>query len=329
MFNNRNNSCDYPEGKKFAFSIFDDTDVATLEYIKPIYDYLYEVGIATTKTTWSFDYDGNSHYSGTDTLANSDYSDYLILLKSRGFEIGFHGATMESSNREKSIGGLEFYKEVFGEYPSIYAAHSQNKENLYWGNKRLSSPIGRFIYKTLMKNSVQEFEGDDSSSPYFWGDLASKHLNYVRSFTFSKTNLSSLKTPIVYQSGSTPHVNNWFISSDADNVEEFNHLLSSKNQDRLESQGGICIVSTHFGKGFVKDGELHPVTKRLIKELSERDGWFVPVSQLLQHYVTEVGVGEIGNLALSRLEVRWIIDSVLRKLRSKAYDKTEAQYLES
>ncbi len=32
----------YPDNKDFIFTIFDDTDVATTDYIKPIYDELFK-----------------------------------------------------------------------------------------------------------------------------------------------------------------------------------------------------------------------------------------------------------------------------------------------
>ena len=44
----------FPNEKKFAFTIFDDTDLATVQNVKPIYDLLYQLGIITTKSVWVF-----------------------------------------------------------------------------------------------------------------------------------------------------------------------------------------------------------------------------------------------------------------------------------
>ena len=41
---------EFPNGKRFAFTILDDTDVATLANVRPIYRLLEEVGMRTTKT---------------------------------------------------------------------------------------------------------------------------------------------------------------------------------------------------------------------------------------------------------------------------------------
>ena len=42
----------YPQNKNFAFTIFDDTDYANIDNVKPIYDYLYDLGLLTTKSIW-------------------------------------------------------------------------------------------------------------------------------------------------------------------------------------------------------------------------------------------------------------------------------------
>ena len=42
----------WPDGKLFAFSIIDDTDLSTLENVRPVYDYISELGLRTTKTVW-------------------------------------------------------------------------------------------------------------------------------------------------------------------------------------------------------------------------------------------------------------------------------------
>ena len=42
----------WPDNKKFAFTIFDDTDRANLENIKIVYDFLNKLGFKTTKSIW-------------------------------------------------------------------------------------------------------------------------------------------------------------------------------------------------------------------------------------------------------------------------------------
>jgi hypothetical protein len=45
---------EWPNGKRFAFTIVDDTDDATVQKVRPVYDFLLELGIRSTKTVWPF-----------------------------------------------------------------------------------------------------------------------------------------------------------------------------------------------------------------------------------------------------------------------------------
>ena len=46
-----------PDGKRFAFTVFDDTDSATLENVRGVYALLAELGFRTTKSCWVVDGD--------------------------------------------------------------------------------------------------------------------------------------------------------------------------------------------------------------------------------------------------------------------------------
>ena len=57
-----------------------------------------------------------------------------------------------------------------------------------------------------------------------------------------------------YHDPRRPLVNSWFASSNGANPEVFLHCLSEKNQDRLEEEGGACVMYTHFANGFLEGG---------------------------------------------------------------------------
>ncbi|MCJ7777683.1 MAG: hypothetical protein MUP16_05150, partial [Sedimentisphaerales bacterium] len=42
----------WPNGKDFAFTVFDDTDLATLENVREVYSLLADYGFRTTKLVW-------------------------------------------------------------------------------------------------------------------------------------------------------------------------------------------------------------------------------------------------------------------------------------
>jgi hypothetical protein len=319
---------EFPQGKKFAFSIFDDTDVATLEYIRPIYDLLDRLGFRTTKSVWPLSYKGSSDYEGSATLDDPEYARYICQLQERGFEIGFHGARMESSERPEILKAFEVFQRTLGSYPASYAAHSHNRDNLYWGIERFRFSLWRCFYFFAGEGREKKGEGHSAGSPFFWGDLAARHLRYVRSFTYDELNLWKVTKDIPYRTAGTPGVNAFFPSSFADNVEEFIELLSPSRQDQLEQEGGLAIVGTHFGKGFLRDGQVHPQVAEVLTRLSQRQGWYQPVSTVLDYLVDVRGeIPLLGGYELFRLEGLWFWHNMRSRIKRRGYETTEVPYL--
>jgi hypothetical protein len=319
----------FPGGKPFAFTIFDDTDVATLEYIRPIYELLERLGFRTTKTVWPLPYAGPSDYEGSDTLADPEYASYIRHLQQRGFEIAFHGARMESSERADIDAAFEVYRQNLGGYPRAYAAHGLNCDNLYWGVDRFRFRLWRALYAALGGRHERPAEGHRTQSRFYWADLAARHLRYMRSFTYDELNLWNITTAIPYRTPGTPGVHAFFPSAFADNVEEFIELLTPERQARLEREGGLGIVSTHFGKGFVRGGRVHPAVAELLTRLAQRPGWFQPLSTVLDHLVAaQGGTALLEGYRLFRLEGLWFWHSLHRRRKQRTYDKTERPYLE-
>jgi len=319
----------FPDEKQFAFSIFDDTDVATLEYIRPIYELLERLGFRTTKSVWPLPYDGRSDYEGSDTLADPEYASYIRDLQERGFEIAFHGARMESSERAQIIAAFDIYKQTLGRYPTSYAAHGYNRDNLYWGVDRFRFRLWRWLYAALAGRHEKPGEGHRPGSPFYWGDLAEQHLHYVRSFTYDELNVWNITAAVPYRTTGTPGVRAFFPGAFADNVEEFIELLSPARQTRLEREHGLAIVGTHFGKGFVCDGHVHPGVVEVLSQLSQRPGWFQPVSTLLDYLVAaQGGTRLLEGYRLFRLEALWFWHSIHKRHRHRDYKKTQSVYLQ-
>ncbi len=318
----------FPGGKKFAFSIFDDTDVATLEYIRPIYELLERLGFRTTKSVWPLPFDGHSYYQGSDTLADPEYANYVRHLQERGFEIAFHGARMETSERAEIIAAFEKYKQILGRLPQAYAAHAYNRDNLYWGADRFRFRLWRWLYAVLGGRHERAGEGHRPESPFYWGDLAEQHLRYVRSFTYDELNLWNITTAVPYRTDGTPGVRAFFPSSFADNVEEFIELLSPARQAKLERERGLAIVGTHFGKGFLRDGRVHAGVVEALTRLSQRPGWFQPVSTLLDYLVEARGEAVLlSGYPLFRLEALWFWHHLHGRLKRRNYEMTQGAYI--
>ncbi len=236
----------FPGGKRFAFSIIDDTDMATLARVKPVYAVLEKYGLRTTKTVWVYDSIDHSNPSNMgDSLQNAEYRAFILDLQQKGFEIALHGVRGGSSPREDIARGLEDFNKILGRYPSMQINHDTNADNLYWGRHLYTFPLYRWFGKAIFPT----FSGHDPDSPYFWGDLAQKHIRYVRRFTFGNPNLLAVSPIMPYRLPDKPYVNYWFPTSNGKRVIEFSELLKPENIARLEREGGVCLVYAHLGSG--------------------------------------------------------------------------------
>ena len=183
----------WPDRKKFAFSIIDDTDNATIENITPVYNLLDSLNLRTTKTVWV--YPPRDSFKGTSISDGEEYLNFIKSLIGKGFDIELHGVGSGSFQRDEIVKGIEKFKELLGRYPQIHINHSQNPDNLFWGYKRFVFPL-RWIIKLLF-SSHKIFKGDDEKSKHFWGDIAKKHIKYIRNHVFNEINTQHYDNLIV------------------------------------------------------------------------------------------------------------------------------------
>lgn len=273
----------YPGGKKFAFSIFDDTDNATVDNTKPVYDLLFDCGMPSTKSVWV--YPPRGRFTGS-SLEDRQYREFIVELKSRGFEIGLHNVGDGHFNRAEIVKAFEIFNQLIGQYPSIHVNHVSNPDNLYWWDRRFEWPFST-IYRWYLhlRRRPLPAGGENIESPYFWGDLAKKNIRYIRNLTFNEINTLRRDPRMPYPiNRKLQYSNMWFSSSDGQSVNEFTRLISPDNVDRLCDSGGTCIVYTHFASGFCQNGEVDPEFEKRLRYLSSKDqGWFAPVSEVLDH----------------------------------------------
>ena len=303
----------WPNSKKFAFTIIDDTDNAVLSQIKPIYDLLLENNIFTTKTTWVFN-SRNKYYG--DTLENEKYKQYLLYLSSRGFEIALHNVGSGNFNRKEILNGLSVFESVFGSPPKIQINHSNNADNIYWGRERFYGFIKRF-YGTK-RSSIESF-GSKKGSDCFWGDYVKKNILFIRNRTFNGINTLKYDKALVHNElGKEEFSNLWFSSSDGMDCKLFKKLLTKKNIDKLEKEGGCCILYTHFAYGFLnKEGDVDKEVLDIIKYLSTKQAWFAPASEILDYVYKdnlESGI-EINKRYLKQLDRKWFVGRVFKKIK--------------
>lgn len=297
-----------PGGKRFAFSILDDTDDSTLENVQPAYARLRELGFRTTKTVWPLDCpEGSRLYFAADTLQRPEYLAFVRELLAEGFELAFHGATMESSDRERTLRGLAFLERELGVVPRVHANHGQNRENLYWGAERFRTRWLRALVRCAARGSPA-YEGEREGSPYFWGDVCKARFDYVRGFTCRSLDVLGFCPEIPYATENTPYVRHWFATTDAPDAAAFRARVTREAVDRLEEEGGVALVSTHLGKGFCRDGRLDPAVDDVLAYLAAKPGWFAPVGTILDHLRGLRPTPTLRGLPLLRLELRFLAE---------------------
>ncbi len=297
---------EWPDGKDFAFTVFDDTDRATLENVGPVYELLGSLGFRTTKSVWPVTGAGTPVIGGT-TCDDPAYRAWTLELQARGFEIGYHGATNVTARRELIAIAIERFRDIYGHYPMSMANHSGCADGIYWGPDRVSG-VHRLAYNLMTRNSRSRlFRGHVEGDPLFWGDICREKVRYVRNFTFTGINTLAACPEMPYHDPDRPYVNRWFASSEGQRVDSFNRCLSEANQDLLEAEGGACIVYTHFATGFVVDGTLNERFAQLAERLSRKNGWFVPVTTLLDFLAAQQADPVITAGRRRSLERRWLL----------------------
>ena len=296
----------WPGGKDFAFTVFDDTDLATLANVGPVYDLIERLGLRTTKSVWPIKGQDPPQIGGS-TCADNAYRSWTLDLQASGFEIASHGATFCTSTRVQVIRAMDRFREIYGHDPYTLANHAGCAESMYWGAARLDG-TARLAYNAMTGFRRRgAFRGHLEGDPLFWGDVCRERVRYLRNFTYWNPDTLAVCPLMPYHDPERPFVNGWFAASEGADVVAFNRCVSEANQDRLEANGGACIMYTHFAAGFLVDDRLDPRFERLMTRLAARNGWFVPVATLLDYLASQRGLTVLTAAQRRNLEWRWLL----------------------
>jgi hypothetical protein len=300
----------WPDGKRFAFTVFDDTDSATVENVKGVYDFLADCGFRTSKSVWVVAGDPNRGKKVGQSCADPDYLRWVLDLQAKGFEIGFHNATWHGLPRDAILAALDKFAELFGHDPKTAANHTGVNDGIYWADARLTG-WRKPLYNLLTGfHNRGKYCGHIEGDPHFWGDYCKARIKYFRNFVFRDINTLKACPAMPYHDPLRPYVNNWFASADGAKCSVFNLCVAEAAQDRLEEEGGACIMYTHFAAGFIADGRLNPRFQSLMKRLAAKNGFFVPAGELLDYLMQVNGRREISDSERRRLECRWLWEKI-------------------
>lgn len=282
----------WPNGKKAAFAIIDDTDDAEMPGIADVYDLLMEYEIPTTKTVWVYPVKDTHLFRGNSLTADPAYLAFIQKLLKNGYEIGLHNVGSGDFTRTEILGGLEEFKNLLGFYPTIHVNHSYNPDNIYGGDKRFSFPFDylvRFLY-----SNYTGFSGEVESSKHFWGDIHKRYIKFSRSYELDDLNLLRHCQFPYYDKKYSDYCNLFYPSVFCPNQDLFNARITDRNLQKLILQNGCSIIYTHFGYYTERDGIQQDFYNSLdlLKKYSP-DIWFAPVGKVLSYLENANGVRSI------------------------------------
>lgn len=179
----------------FYFCLTNDPDHGLLSDYASIFKELTRNRIFTTTAVFcNLKNDGSflsSHCNvkDTDTLQNINYQKLMLLARDEGHEIAFHGYSQVSDTRDEFQKGLEYYKKVFGEYPSVYIEHGGHP--------------GKHKMERCKKENIA-YMGSEPESKYYIKDIVSSVFKCVWSHEFLLDNVTTplnLKEIFQYKDG--------------------------------------------------------------------------------------------------------------------------------
>ncbi len=226
---------------KAGFTITDDTDAATLQQVKAVYDFLLEKNFRITKTVWAFPPTEPCGIPATPdstlrgvTLQNEQYLEYIKKLDSNGFEISLHSATAGNNSRQNLLEAFKLNEKLFNK-SRTFICHSKNAENIYWEEKTTNLFPFRQLLAFLSKNKNY---GEVESSKYFWGDICKEKIDYIRLLRVRDTNTLKQNPSMPYHDKNKPYVNYWFSAT----KRRIADCATPNALNKLISQNGLTIL---------------------------------------------------------------------------------------
>jgi hypothetical protein len=142
------------------------------------------------------------------------------------------------------------------------------------------------------------------------GTILNPHISGVIT-AGSTLNIDAIPPTGPYRLKSTPWVQYWFNTADAPDAAAFKRLVTPTKVRQLFAEGGVCILSTHLGKGFAKNGRVDPEIEDTLRYIASLPGWFRPVSEVLELLLAQRPAEALSPWLQWRLEGRHLTGRIL------------------
>jgi len=281
----------YPNGYNFAFSIIHDADSAYSRRLAPLFEAFDELGFKITVTVFAFWADwaktGNIwlHWNKTGCvdceffapkavpLEDEKEREFYNQLAARGHEIGMHTPSDTSDTRQDLIRAFEYFKQVFGYYPTVYVEHSWKTNKETQANEG-SNPKSIYYVTDLLNHY----------GSWVWVDGLGGLPNATREQFYDV--LAANGSPFSRFASDRYGIAKGFIRTGKwkeANGEGFLQWYSEENIDSLEKHRGIALVYTHLDSKWLDPGtrKIGTSIKNRLTYLASKDGWFAPAGRIL------------------------------------------------
>jgi hypothetical protein len=229
----------WPDGKSFAFTVFDDPDAQSYEDGRLVYSFL-AISACGRRAACGPALPSARRIPRVKPARTRITAGTRSNCRRTGFEIGYHHTTKHSSTRDEIIRGLDAFHAYFSHDPQTMANH-YNAEAIYWGSRRVTA-TQRAVYTlaTFGRTNGVHF-GEVEGHPSFWGDVCRARIQYCRNFVFSGIDTLAACPWMPYHDPLRPYVNAWYASSEGSNVARFTR--PSPNRTRTGSRSRAAPAS--------------------------------------------------------------------------------------
>jgi hypothetical protein len=291
-----------PHPYRAGFCITDDTDAATLDGVKIVYDFLASIGLRTSKTVWAFTPAEPCGIPALPpsilrgiTLEDPGYLAYCVTLRERGFEICLHGASAGNNVRDRTARALDLLEARFG-LPGTYVCHAKNAENPYWHEK--VAPRG-LAQRLLAFSSRYHCSGEDPKSPYFWGDLCLQKVRHIRLFRTRNVNTLAENPSMPYFDPEKPWVTSWFSAT----KRSFADATTPESLAQLTRERGLCVLYQYMHRyADLAAGRVQEAFRASAERLMATSGIWVDTTSALMDRLRQIQ----GVLLVRRGDDVWV-----------------------
>jgi hypothetical protein len=109
-------------------------------------------------------------------------------------------------------------------------------------------------------------------------------------------------------------VQRWFSTCFGLTPDNADTLFSTAQIERWKSSGALVIFMVHFAHRFARNGILNQAFQRGFERLAGSNGWFAPVSDILDFVENQRGVHSLNKAQAVQLELRWARDMAVKVL---------------